>query len=130
MGGGWTAGLAVALVSGGMATGAARAADGDFGLEYRVERAEASRLSLDQCARVVEQAASQAGYRVSIDRYPGQLAVIAGGPPQGGWSYTVYCIAVDQKVAHVVQGISYRPGGNVAGFVNRVHAALLKAARP
>jgi len=123
--------LAAALVAGGMGMGmgAAGAADGDFNLEYRVERADASRLSLDQCARVVEQAASQAGYRVSVDRYPGQLAVIAGGPQQGGWSYTVYCIAVDQKVAHVTQGVGYRPGNNAASFVNRVHAALLKAAR-
>ncbi|TDR89861.1 DUF6180 family protein [Enterovirga rhinocerotis] len=114
-----------------MATMAAsHAAANDFKLEYRVERTEAAALSLDQCADIVRKEAAEAGYTQSVDRHPGQLVTVTGGPSGGGSSFIVHCIAVDGKTVSVVQAIDYRGRGATAKrFADRVHAALTKAGR-
>lgn len=110
----------------------ATAASEKFGLEYRVERASAGRLSVPACLRTAEAASARLGYTPSNRQiYPGQLAVFASGPRSGGGSLTVYCIAVDQKTAYVVQALDYnRPqSASARRAADAVHGALLAASR-
>lgn len=112
-------------------TGVSSAAEGDFRLDYRVERADVSTLPLQDCARIAQSVATKAGHRVTVETHPDRLAVISGGPAKGGWSFVVYCIVVGDRLAHVTQGISYGPDKSAAaGFVEQTHAALVKAGKP
>ncbi|MBU1377056.1 MAG: hypothetical protein KKE02_11215 [Alphaproteobacteria bacterium] len=123
-----TAGLALALLC--ISTSATAAAS-KFALEYRVERAATARLSVATCLDTAKRASTAIGYQPAVENhYPGQLAVFASGPAAGGSSLTVYCIAVDQKTAFVVQAIDYsRPNSPAAARVaDRVHSALMAAA--
>lgn len=114
----------VALAS----TTAGLAEASDFNLEYRVDRADSARMSLDRCADIVQGEAKAAGYTQTVSRYPGQLVTVTGGPGGGGSSFIVHCIAVDQKTVSVVQAIDYRGRqGATARFADRVQAALAKA---
>lgn len=110
----------------------ASAASGKFGLEYRVERADAGKLTLAACLAISEKASAALGY-VAAERkvYPGQLAVFASGPRKGGGSLTVYCIAVDRKVAYVVQALDYNQAQSSAArrAADSVHQALLRAVK-
>lgn len=127
------AGLTLALAAVGLSLPAsASAASSKFGLEYRVERADSGKLSLDACFATAKRASAALGYVPAVEqRHPGQLAVFASGPGGGGASLTVYCIAVDRKTAYVVQAIDYsRPNSPQAAKVaNQVHSALLAAGR-
>ena len=108
------------------------AAPSKFGLEYRVERASSAKLSLDTCLGVAKRESAKLGYAPAVEnRYPGQLAVFASGPAAGGASLMVYCIAVDQKTAFVVQAIDYSQPNSPAAkrTADRVHAALLSASQ-
>lgn len=108
------------------------AAASRFGLEYRVERTNAAKLSVAACLDVAKRESSAMGYEPAVEnRYPGQLAVFASGPRAGGSSLIVYCIAVDQKTAFVVQAIDYsRPNSPAAARIaDRVHAALIAAGK-
>jgi hypothetical protein len=108
------------------------AAASKFGLEYRVERASAAKLSVAACLDVAQRQSAALGYQTAVEnRYPGQLTVLASGPRAGGSSLIVYCIAVDQKTAFVVQAMDYsRPNSpDAARIADRVHAALLAAAK-
>ncbi|MFE0014855.1 DUF6180 family protein [Mesorhizobium sp. NPDC059054] len=108
----------------------AQAASDTFHVAYNVERADASKLSIDTCAEIARQEAGDFGYVHSVDRTPGQLIVVSGGPAEGGASFLVYCIAVDNKTAYVVQGIDYRRQKSDAGkLADRVHKALLEASK-
>lgn len=110
----------------------AAAASSEFALEYRVERSAAAKLSIATCMNVAKQTSAALGYAPAMEnRYPGQLGVFASGPDAGGASLIVYCIAVDQKTAFVVQAIDYsRPNSPAAARVaDRVRAALLAAAK-
>lgn len=110
----------------------AGAASSKFGLEYRVERASSAKLSLSTCFDVAKRESAALGYAPAVEnRFPGQLAVFAAGPAAGGSSLLVYCIAVDQKTAFVVQAIDYsRPNSPAAKRVaDRVHAALLSSSQ-
>ena len=103
-----------------------------FGLEYRVERVDAARLSIADCLGVAQKASAAIGYLPATQKsYPGQLAVFASGPRAGGGSLTVYCIAVDRKTAFVVQALDYRREQSVAArsAADAVHQALLRASR-
>jgi len=103
----------------------AMAADGDFSLQYHVERTLSTDLDLDQCIDAVKSGASDAGYRMSTDRYEGKLGVISGGPKQGG-SLIAYCIVVDDKTVSVIQGLDYDAGSrSVSNVADRIHDALL-----
>ena len=120
----------VALSS--MAATAAHAQSSKFSLEYRVERSATAKLSVDACLETAKRASGALGYAPSVEnRFPGQLAVFASGPANGGSSLVVYCIAVDQKTAFVVQAMDYsRPNSPAAArAANQVQAALLAAAR-
>jgi len=101
-----------------------------FNVTYHVERAEASKLSLDRCAEIAQQGAADTGYVSSADRHPGKLIVVSGGPAEGGASFLAYCIAVDGKTASVVQGIDYRRQKSTAGaLADRVHGSLVEASK-
>ena len=103
-----------------------------FGLEYRVERADAGNLDLATCLATAQKASASVGYaQAMMKTYPGQLAVFASGPKAGGGSLTVYCIAVDRKTAYVVQALDYnRPQSAAAKrAADAVHQALLRASR-
>lgn len=108
------------------------AASETFGLEYRVERQDAGKLTLAACLAITEKASAALGY-VAAERkvYPGQLAVFASGPRKGGGSLTVYCIAVDRKVAYVVQALDYNQAQSSAArrAADTVHQALLRAVK-
>ncbi|MCE7798104.1 DUF6180 family protein [Sphingobium sufflavum] len=110
----------------------ASAASEKFGLEYRVERSDAGKLSVPECLKVAESASSRIGY-VAANRqiYPGKLAVFASGPKAGGGSLTVYCIAVDRKTAYVVQALDYNRQQSSAArrAADAVHTALSIASR-
>jgi len=111
---------------------AASAASERFALEYRVERTASAKLGIGQCLDVAKRESAAIGYVPALEnRYPGQLATFASGPRQGGASLIVYCIAVDQKTAFVVQAIDYnRPNSPQSKRIaDRVHGALLAAAR-
>lgn len=111
---------------------AASAASERFALEYRVERTASAKLSIAECLDVAKRESAAVGYIPAVEnRYPGQLTTFASGPRQGGASLIVYCIAVDQKTAFVVQAIDYnRPSSPQSERIaNRVHEALLAAAR-
>ena len=115
-----------------LAAPAAGAAPSKFGLEYRVERANSAKLSLSTCLDVAKRESTKLGYSPAVEnRYPGQLAVFASGPAAGGSSLMVYCIAVDQKTAFVVQAIDYSQPNSPAAkrTADRVHAALLSASQ-
>ncbi|MES2036161.1 MAG: DUF6180 family protein [Pseudomonadota bacterium] len=127
------AGLTLAVAAGCLSLSATSAsAASKFGLEYRVERTDSGKLSLDTCLATAKRASAAVGYAPAVEnRYPGQLAVFASGPAAGGASLTVYCIAVDRKTAYVVQAIDYsRPNSPQAKKVaDQVHAALVAAGR-
>lgn len=102
-----------------------------FALEYRVERKASVKLGLGACVDTAKKASAALGYQPAMEnRFPGQLGVFASGPSGGGASLVVYCIAVDQKTAFVVQAIDYmRPNSpQAAKAADRVHAALMAAA--
>lgn len=108
------------------------AAPSKFGLEYRVERASSAKLSLDACLGTAKRESAKLGYTSAVENhYPGQLAVFASGPAAGGSSLVVYCIAVEQKTAFVVQAIDYSQPNSPAAkrTADRVHAALLSASQ-
>lgn len=108
------------------------AANEKFGLEYRVERTDTGRLSVPTCLKVAEAASARLGYvAANKQHYPGKLAVFASGPRTGGGSLTVYCIAVDQKTAYVVQALDYNRQQSEAArrAADTVHKALLAASR-
>ncbi|MDG2521257.1 DUF6180 family protein [Caulobacter segnis] len=126
------AGLALAGCALCLPASASWAAASKFGLEYRVERSAAAKLSLSTCIDTAKRESAALGYAAAVEnRYPGQLAVFASGPNAGGASLIVYCIAVDQKTAFVVQAIDYnRPQSPAAARVaDKVHGAILAAAR-
>ena len=108
------------------------AASEKFGLEYRVEREDAGKLTLAACLAIAEKASAALGY-VAAERkvYPRQLAVFASGPRKGGGSLTVYCIAVGRKVAYVVQALDYNQAQSSAArrAADSVHQALLRAVK-
>lgn len=111
---------------------AASAASQRFALEYRVERTASAKLSIATCLDVAKRESAAIGYVPAVEnRYPGQLTTFASGPAAGGASLIVYCIAVDQKTAFVVQAIDYnRPNSPQSKRIaDRVHSALLAAAR-
>lgn len=115
-----------------LAAPAAVAAPSKFGLEYRVERANSAKLSLAKCFDVAKRESAKLGYAPAVEnRYPGQLAVFASGPAAGGSSLLVYCIAVDQKTAFVVQAIDYSQPNSPAAkrTADQVHASLLSASQ-
>lgn len=123
--------LPLALSAIALSSPALAAAD-KFGLEYRVERANAVNLDLATCLATAQRAATSLGYaQAMVKTYPGQLAVYAAGPKAGGGSLTVYCIAVDRKTAYVVQALDYnRPQSPIAKrAADTVHQALLRASR-
>lgn len=108
------------------------AASERFGLEFRVERADAGKLDLATCLATAQRASASLGYvPVTTNTFPGKLAFFAAGPRNGGGSLTVYCIAVDRKTAYVVQALDYnRPQSAVAKrAADTVHQALLRAGR-
>lgn len=110
----------------------ATAASDKFAFEYRVERADAGRLSIPACLATAQRASAQLGYvPMTAKTYPGQLAVFAAGPRGGGGSLTVYCIAVERKTAFVVQALDYSRPQSVAAkrAADAVHQALLQAGR-
>lgn len=108
----------------------AHAASDTFNVTYNVERADASKLSIDRCAEIVQREAGDEGYLHSVDRTPGKLVVVSGGPAEGGASLIAYCIAVDGKTAYVVQGIDYQRRKSAAGaLADRIHEALTEAGR-
>jgi hypothetical protein len=111
------------------AAGLAQAAE-TFNVAYHVERVDAAKLSIDRCAEIVQREAGDQGYLYAVDRTPGKLTVLSGGPRRGGASLLVYCIAVDGKTVHVVQGIDYQGRkGEAGGLADRIHQALLEAGR-
>ncbi len=121
--------LTAGFILSGFALPAAAAAP-QFGLEYRVERADSARLSLATCLATAKRASAELGYVTTMgNSYPGQLAMFASGPKGGGSSLIVYCIAVDRKTAFVVQAMDYnRPASAASARVaDHVHRALLKA---
>ena len=124
--------LAIAAVTASLASAPAQAASEKFGLEYRVERADAGKLTLATCLKTAEKASADLGF-VPANRqtFPGQVAVFASGPRAGGGSLTVYCIAVDRKTAYVVQALDYNRAHSAAAkrAADSVHQALLRAAR-
>ncbi len=114
----------------GLDTQLALAASDPFHVAYNVERADASKLSTDTCAEIAQREAGDYGYVHAVDRTPGQLIVVSGGPADGGASFLVYCIAVDNKTAYVVQGIDYsRQKSSAGALADRVHKALLEAGK-
>ncbi|MBR2814219.1 MAG: hypothetical protein IKE60_06185 [Reyranella sp.] len=118
----------------GFATGLAprltQAAPDTFNVAFNVERIDAAKLSIDRCAEIAQQEAGDQGYSYSVNRTPGKLMVVSGGPAQGGASLLVYCIAVDNKTAYVVQGIDYqRQKGSAGRLADRIHKALLEASK-
>jgi hypothetical protein len=103
------------------------AADDDFKVTYHVERTSSKLMSLDQCTDLIERLAKEAGYRVDVSRYPGQLGVISGGSAGSG-SFLSHCISVDDKTVSVIQGLDYGPQkGPVGEFADRTHQALIAA---
>lgn len=124
--------IACAAIATGCFYAPAQAASEKFGLEYRVERADAGKLTLATCLKTAEKASADLGF-VAAERqiYPGQLAMFASGPRAGGGSLTVYCIAVDRKTAYVVQALDYNRSQSAAAkrAADSVHQALLKASR-
>ncbi|MGN6764108.1 MAG: DUF6180 family protein [Rhizobiaceae bacterium] len=122
--------IASTLVAFGFAPSLAQAASDQFNVAYNVERVDASRLSRDKCADIAQREADGNGYVHSVDRTPGKLAVVSGGLAQGGASLLVYCIAVDDHTAYVVQGIDYQPEkGNAGALADRIHEALVEASK-
>ncbi|MET0250395.1 MAG: DUF6180 family protein [Sphingobium sp.] len=124
--------IALVAVAAGVCQAPAQAASEKFGLEYRVERADAGKLTLATCLKTAEKASADLGF-VAANRqtFPGQLAMFASGPRAGGGSLTVYCIAVDRKTAYVVQALDYNRAQSAAAkrAADSVHQALLKASR-
>lgn len=101
------------------------AANDDFEITYHIERTPSRSMSLDQCMDMIEREARAAGYRIVINKHPGQLGVISGGPVKGG-SFVSHCIVVDDKTVSVIQGLDYSPRkGAVGAFADRVHQALI-----
>ena len=120
--------IASTLVAFGFAPSLAQAASDQFNVAYNVERVDAFRLSLDKCAEIAQREAD--GYVHSVDRTLGKLAVVSGGLAQGGASLLVYCIAVGDHTAYVVQGIDYQPEkGNAGALADRIHEALVEASK-
>ncbi len=104
-------------------------ANDPFMITYHVERTPAAALSLDQCTDMIESQARTAGYSVVVNRYTGQLGIVSGGPSSGG-AFISHCIAVDDKTVSVIQGLDYAPAkGPVGDFADRVHEALMAAAK-
>lgn len=109
----------------------ASGANSRFGLGYNVERFEASRFSIDRCLATVEAASGSLGFVAAARKvHPGELAVFASGPRNGGGSLTVYCMAVGDKTASIVQVLDYSQRDSAAAqrTAETVHRALLRAA--
>lgn len=122
------AGVVMAAAAMSPAISPALAAD-DFNLTYHVERSDADKLSLDDCAAVAEKEAGIAGYAIAAQRFPGQLVVLSGGTPRVG-ALTVYCIAVEDKTVSVVQGTDYTgKKGRLAELADAIHLGMTKAAK-
>jgi hypothetical protein len=123
--------LAFALAAAALATPALAASE-RFGLEYRVERADAGKLDLATCLATAQRAATSVGYVPAMTKtHPGDLTVFAAGPRGGGGSLTVYCIAAGAKTAYVVQALDYNHPQSVAAkeVADVVYNALLRASR-
>ena len=122
--------IASTVVAFGFVSSLAQAASDQFNVTYNVERVDASKLSLDECAEIAQREAGSNGYVHSVNQTSGKLAVVSGGLAQGGASLLVYCIAVDDHTAYVVQGIDYQQEkGNAGALADRIHEALLEASK-
>lgn len=118
-----------AFASAAVLAAAPAAAEDAFMVTYHVERAPSEALSLDACTDLIERQAQEAGYRVAVSRFEGQLGVVSGGPGAGG-AFVSHCIAVDDKTVSVVQGLDYSTAkGPVGAFADRVHKALVDAGK-
>ncbi|MGU3496724.1 DUF6180 family protein [Xanthobacteraceae bacterium A53D] len=114
------------LLLGTLALSPALAASDEFLLEHRVDRIDASVLSLDACSEIVQSVAQQAGLTRSVNRFPGQLVTITGGPRDGGLAFIVHCIAVDGKTVAVVQALDYsNQKAPAAALADKMRAALI-----
>ncbi|TWS96314.1 DUF6180 family protein [Reyranella sp. CPCC 100927] len=101
----------------------------DFNLTYHVERTPAARLSIETCSNAVAQTARQAGLRVDVKNYPGQLATVVGGR-DGSGAFVAQCIAVDGTTVSVIQGIDYRKQkGSLGEFADRAFEAVKAATK-
>ncbi|GLK57045.1 hypothetical protein JOD31_003078 [Methylopila capsulata] len=123
--------VAALVASGALATPALAASD-EFGLDYRVERRDAGRFSIESCIAAAQTAADAAGLVTTVDKlHPGELGVLAAGPRGGGGSLIVYCIGVDRKTVFVVQAMDYmrRDSAAASALADSVHGALMKASR-
>lgn len=124
----WTCAAVAALV----ACAPAMAASERFALEYRVERADAGRLSVPACLATAERASAAIGYVPALrNTFQEPLAVFSSGPRGGGAALIVTCIGVGPKTAYVVQAIDYfHPESPAAKrAAGAVAQALLRASR-
>lgn len=116
-------GVAANLLAAASASGVS--ASDDFKLNYRIERTEATKLSLAQCTQILRQTAQEMRIPASVSDESQPAVAVFGGPGDGKGSIVAYCITAGDKTVHLVQGIGYRPGSSVAAYVYKAHRALL-----
>ena len=101
----------------------------DFGLEYAVERAPATQLSMAQCAAAVKRGSQAAGYLTRIEQDQGASRIFVSGPKGDGRSLVAYCIQAGSTTVYVVQAFDYAgPGGVEAARVKQAVVTALKQA--